>query len=262
MNPRMPVLFLGHGNPMNAIGDNIWSRAWADIGRQLPRPRVVLSISAHWYVPETAATAMVAPRTIHDFGGFPQALFDVSYPAPGDPWLVQRLQELLVPVAVRADQEWGLDHGSWSVLRHVFPAADVPVVQLSINRAEPPSFHYQLGQRLRPLRDEGVLLLGSGNVVHNLRAYRWKEASAPPFEWAGRFEATVCELIERGEHAALVDYATLDRDAELAIPTPDHYLPLLYVLGASEPGEAVRFHARGALDGGSMSMLSVVMGSG
>lgn len=260
MNPRMPVLFLGHGNPMNAIEDNRWSRSWAEIGRQLPRPRAVLSVSAHWYRPETAATAMALPPTIHDFGGFPQALFDVNYPAPGDPALARRLQELLAPVPVRADHAWGLDHGTWSVLCHVFPDADVPVVQLSINRAEPPAFHYQLGQRLRALRDEGVLLLGSGNVVHNLRAYAWKEPAAPPFDWAERFEATVCALIEGGEHARLVDYAALGRDAELAIPTPEHYLPLLYVLGASDPGESVRFSNQG-IEGASVSMLSVAIGA-
>jgi len=261
MNPRMPVLFLGHGNPMNAIRDNIWSRDWADIGQQLSRPRAVLSVSAHWYVPETAVTAMHVPRTIHDFYGFPQELFDVRYPAPGDSALARHVQELLAPTPVHSDASWGLDHGSWSVLRHVFPQADVPVVQLSINRDQPPQFHYELGQRLRSLRDEGVLLLGSGNVVHNLGAYRWKEAAAPPFDWAERFETTVCQLIQRGEHARLVDYAALGSDADLSIPTADHYLPLLYVLGASDANDAVRFHTRGALDGTSMSMLSVVLGA-
>lgn len=259
MSQRMPVIFLGHGNPMNAIQDNVWARSWADLGRRLPRPRAVLSVSAHWYIPETAVTAMPAPRTIHDFGGFPQALFDVQYPAPGDPDLAARVQAVLSPLPVRADMSWGLDHGTWSVLRHVFPQADIPVVQLAINREQPPEFHYQLGQRLRPLRDEGVLILGSGNVVHNLRAYAWKDPSAEPFDWAAHFENLACELIQSGNHAPLIDYPSLGEAALLSIPTPDHYLPLLYVLGASEPGEAVRFNNKGT-EGASMSMLSIEMG--
>lgn len=259
MSARMPVLFLGHGNPMNAIRDNVWVRDWAEMGRQLPRPRAVLCVSAHWYVPETAVTAMDNPRTIHDFYGFPQELFDVRYPAPGDPALARRVQELLGPTPVKSDASWGLDHGSWSVLRHIFPKADVPVVQLSIDRSQPAQFHYELGKRLRPLRDEDVWVVGSGNVVHNLSAYRWKDPSSPPFDWAERFEDTVCDFIEHGEHAPLVNYTALAPDADMAIPTADHYLPLLYVLGASDPNDSVRFHTRGALDGASMSMLSVVL---
>lgn len=259
MTEHMPTLFFGHGNPMNAIEDNAWSQAWRDIGKQLPRPRAVLSVSAHWYLPGTAATAMPTPRTIHDFGGFPRELFDVAYPTPGDPVLACRLAKLLAPVEVRADIQWGLDHGTWSVLRHVFPDADVPVVQLSIDKTRPPAFHYELGRRLRALRDEGVLVIGSGNVVHNLRAYAWKRQPVQPLDWATRFEATVRHLIEQGDHAQLVDYPSLGRDAELSIPTPEHYLPLLYVLGASCADEAMSFPT-GGTDGGSMSMLSVQIG--
>ncbi|HYW90959.1 MAG TPA: 4,5-DOPA dioxygenase extradiol [Gammaproteobacteria bacterium] len=259
MMERIPAVFLGHGSPMNAVQDTLWSRAWAAMGRQLPRPRAVLSVSAHWYVPETAVTAMATPRTIHDFGGFPRELFEVDYPASGDPALAARAQDLLAPVRVRADQSWGLDHGTWSVLCHVFPDADVPVVQLSIDATQPPEFHYELGRRLAPLRDEGILLLGSGNVVHNLQAYAWDRHPAKPFDWATRFEATVRNLIQQGDNRALTDYAALGPDAELSVPTPEHYLPLLYVLGASETGETVSFPTEG-IDGGSLSMLSVQLG--
>jgi 4,5-DOPA dioxygenase extradiol len=255
----MPTVFFGHGNPMNALQDNDWSRGWSAIGRSLPRPRAVLSVSAHWYLPGTAVTTAAAPRTIHDFGGFPRELFEVQYPAPGDPGMVERVRELLAPVPVRADLEWGLDHGTWSVLRHVFPDADVPVVQLSIDETQPPAFHYRLGRALRPLRDEGVLLVGSGDVVHNLHAYAWGRHPAEPFDWALRFERKARELMERGDHAALADYEALGRDAMLSIPTPEHYLPLLYVLGASDEGEAPAFPVEG-MDGGSISMLCVRFG--
>ena len=256
---RMPTIFFGHGNPMNALQDNHWSRGWAAIGQRLPRPRAVLAVSAHWYLPATAVTATAMPRTIHDFGGFPRELFEVQYPAPGDLGLVRRVRELLQPLDVRADVSWGLDHGTWSVLRHVYPDADVPVVQLSIDATQAPAFHYGLGKRLRPLRDEGVLVIGSGDVVHNLHRYAWGQSPVASFDWAQRFEAQVRELIVRGDHAALTDYTALGRDAELSIPTPDHYLPLLYVLGASDPGEPVSFPVEG-MDGGSISMLSVQFG--
>jgi 4,5-DOPA dioxygenase extradiol len=259
MTEPMPTIFFGHGNPMNAVQDSAWSRAWAAAGQRLPRPRAVLSFSAHWYVPETAATAMAVPRTIHDFGGFPRELFEVQYPAPGDPALVSRLRDVLHPIAVHADVSWGLDHGTWSVLRHVFPDADVPVVQLSIDETQPPAFHYALGQRLAPLRDEGILLMGSGNVVHNLHAYGWGRRAVQPFDWAIRFETTVRDMILRGDHGPLVDYPSLGRDAELSIPTAEHYLPLLYVLGASDREDPVDFPAEGT-DGGSISMLSVRLG--
>ncbi|MEO8461543.1 MAG: 4,5-DOPA dioxygenase extradiol, partial [Dokdonella sp.] len=173
MTERLPTIFFGHGNPMNALHANHWTRGWAAIGQQLPRPRAVLSVSAHWYLPGTAVTTMASPRTIHDFGGFPRELFEVQYPAPGNVQLARRVDELLKPLDVRGDEAWGLDHGTWSVLRHVFPDADVPVVQLSIDESQPPAFHYELGRLLRPLRDEGILIIDSGDVVHNLHSYAW-----------------------------------------------------------------------------------------
>jgi 4,5-DOPA dioxygenase extradiol len=260
MSARLPAVFLGHGNPMNALRENAWTRAWAALGAGLePRPRAVLAISAHWYIAGTAITAMTAPRTLHDFGGFPRELFAVRYPAPGDPALAARVQDLLAPLAVEADHSWGLDHGTWSVLRHVFPQADVPVVQLSIDETRPPAFHHEVGARLRPLRDAGVLIVGSGDVVHNLHTYAWGEHPAQPYDWALRFETAVRERLTAGEHAALIDYPASGADALLSVPTPEHYLPLLYVLGASDPGERVSFPTEG-IDGGSVSMLAVRFG--
>ncbi len=255
----MPAMFFGHGNPMNAISDNPYAKKWNAIGRELPKPSAVLAVSAHWYVEETAVTAMRAPRTIHDFGGFPQPLYEVRYPAPGDPHLAQRVRDLLAPVvSVGMDDRWGLDHGAWSVLMHVFPQADVPVVQLSIDETQPPQVHYDLGQRLAPLRDEGVLILGSGNVVHNLHAFAWGGHPVEPFDWAQRFENRVRELLLRRDDAPLIDYESLGRDALLCVPTPDHYLPLLYVLGARRESDTITFPVEG-LDGGSVSMLAVDM---
>lgn len=260
MSGRVPAVFLGHGNPMNALHRNPWTRAWAALGAGLdPKPRAVLAVSAHWYIAGTAVTAMATPRTIHDFGGFPRELFAMRYPAPGDPALAERVAALLAPVPVEADRSWGLDHGTWSVLCHVFPQADVPIVQLSIDETRPPAFHYQLGARLRALRDEGVLIVGSGDVVHNLEAYAWGGRPAQPYDWALRFESTVREHLMAGDHAALTDYAALGDDALLSVPTPEHYLPLLYVLGASVPGEFVTFPTEG-IDGGSVSMLAVRFG--
>lgn len=259
MRERMPAIFLGHGNPMNALLSNAYTAAWASIGASIPRPRAVLSISAHWFVPGIAVTAMDEPRTIHDFGGFPRELFEVKYPAPGDPALARHVQELLAPLPVASDLNWGLDHGTWSVLKHVFPMADIPVLQLSIDETRPPAFHYELGQRLRPLRDEGILLMGSGDVVHNLHTYAWGKHPVEPYDWAVRFEARARELILKGEHAPLVDYTSLGKDALLSIPTPEHYLPLLYVLGAGIQGEPITFPVEG-VDGGSVSMLAVQIG--
>ena len=256
---RMPVLFFGHGNPMNAIEDNRFGRAWEALGRELPRPREVLCISAHWYLPGTLVTAMERPRTIHDFGGFPRALYEVEYPAPGSRALCHRVRELLHPIHVNEDQRWGLDHGTWSVLRHVFPDASIPVVQLSIDEPRPPRAHYEIGRALAPLRDEGVLVAGSGNLVHNLHTFAWGRHPVEPFDWALRFEQHARAAIESFDHEPLVEYERLGRDATLSAPTPDHYLPLLYVLGAAWPGEAVSFPVEG-IDGGSVSMLTVRIG--
>lgn len=259
MNASMPVIFFGHGNPMNAITENVYGKKWHAIGRGLPKPKAVLAVSAHWYVEETAVTAMAQPRTIHDFGGFPRELFEVQYPAPGDPQLAARIAELLAPAKVRLDQDsWGLDHGTWSVLAHVFPEANVPVVQLSIDETKPPQHHYELAQRLAPLRDEGVLVIGSGNVVHNLHAYAWGRHPAEPFDWAVRFEQRVRELVLENNHGPLVDYESLGRDALLSAPTPDHYLPLIYTLALRRESDQVTFPVEG-VDGGSISMLTVDM---
>jgi 4,5-DOPA dioxygenase extradiol len=255
----MPALFLGHGNPMNALRQNAWTSAWQAIGRALPRPRAVLAVSAHWYVRGTRVTAEPHPRTIHDFGGFPPELFRVEYPCPGDPALAARIQEHLLPTPVVPAADWGLDHGTWSVLAHVFPGAEVPVLQLSIDRSQPTSFHHDLGRRLGTLRDEGVLILGSGNVVHNLEAYAWGDHAAVAYDWTLRFEEQVRERVLSGDHQPLVDYLTLGVDAQLAVPTPEHYLPLLYVLGAQRESDVVRFPVSG-VDGGSISMLGLQLG--
>ena len=259
MKNRMPALFLGHGNPMNALAKNGYTEAWAAIGKSLPRPQAILAVSAHWYVPFTGVTANRMPRTIHDFGGFPKELYQVQYPAPGSPELARQVKEMLPAVSVQLDESWGLDHGTWSVLKHVFPKADIPVVQLSIDETQPPAFHAALGRKLAPLRDEGILVVGSGNIVHNLMAYAWGTREAPVFDWASRFEAHVRKLLIAGDDAPLVNYLEFGDDAALSAPTPDHYLPFLYVLGLRQGNEPVRFPVQG-VDGGAISMLAVQFG--
>ena len=255
----MPAIFFGHGNPMNAIQTNDWTAGWAALGRDVPRPRAVLCISAHWYLPSTMVTAMPAPRTIHDFGGFPRELYQVQYNAPGDPQLAAQVQELLGLPASALDTSWGLDHGTWSVLTHVYPDADVPVIQLSIDETQPASFHFELGKRLAPMRDEQILIVGSGNLVHNLHTYAWGRHLPEPYDWAVRFETKAKELMIEGEFGPLVEYESLGRDALLSIPTPDHYLPLLYVIATKRDDEAITFPVQG-VDGGSISMLTVRVG--
>lgn len=254
----MPAVFFGHGNPMNALSRNRYTEAWAELGRTIPRPKAILAISAHWYVPRTGVTVSTAPETLHDFGGFPRELYDVQYAAPGDPELAHRVRQLLAPVAVTLDESWGLDHGTWSVLCHAYPRADIPVVELSIDETQPPSFHYAIGERLAPLRQEGVLIAGSGNVVHNLRAYAWGR-DAEPYDWAVRFEQEVRDRILSGDARALIAYESLGPDAMLSIPTPEHFLPLLYVLAACQPSAAPSFPVAG-VEGGSLSMLAVKLG--
>jgi 4,5-DOPA dioxygenase extradiol len=255
----MPAIFFGHGNPMNAIEVNSYTKAWSRLKQTFPRPKAILSVSAHWYGAGTLLTAMDAPRTIHDFGGFPRELFEFEYPAPGDPAFAKRVRELLAPVPAALDDRWGLDHGTWSVLCHLYPDADVPVVQLSIDEIEPASFHFELGRRLAPLREEGVLLIGSGNVVHNLHAYAWGRHPTEPFDWAVRFEQRVRGSLLAADDATLVGYESLGADAKLAAPTPDHYLPLLYVAGARHADDQVTFPVEG-IDGGSVSMLTAKLG--
>jgi len=255
----MPTIFFGHGNPMNALSKNSYTEGWASIGKSIPRPKAVLAVSAHWYIPYCAVTSNINPRTIHDFGGFPKELYQIEYPAPGSLELALRVKDLLSPVAVSLDESWGLDHGTWAVLKHVFPKADIPIVQLSINETQKPSFHYELGKRLALLREEGVLIIGSGNIVHNLSAYSWGEGDVPPYDWAVRFEKHARELMLNGDDAPLVNYQSFGRDAIMSAPTPEHYLPLLYVLGLRRQKEKVSFPVQG-IDGGSISMLAVQIG--
>lgn len=255
----LPAIFFGHGSPMNAVLQNSYTEAWSLIGKRLPRPKAVLCISAHWYLPGAAVTINTAPRTIHDFGGFPQALYNVDYPAPGDPDLARRIQQLLAPLPVALDDRWGLDHGTWSVMRHVYPNADVPIVQLSIDETQPASFHYDLGQRLAPLREEGILIVGSGNLVHNLEAAAWGQRSPTPFDWAVSFESKARDYLLSGKSESLIHYERIGPDALLSIPTPDHYLPLLYVMGSRSKTDRVQFPVEG-VDMGSISMLTVEIG--
>lgn len=256
---RMPALFLGHGSPMNVLEENLYTRTWRALGETLPRPKAILAVSAHWYTRGTAVTAMAAPRTIHDFGGFPQALFDTRYPAPGSPALAARVQQLLAPTPVIADQgEWGLDHGSWGVLIKMYPEADIPVVQLSIDGTQPAAYHYQLGQKLAALRDEGVMIVASGNVVHNLRLAKW-QGGGEQYPWATAFNDYVREnLSYRGEHHPLVDFMAHE-GAALSNPSVEHYLPLLYVLGSWDGEEPVTVPVDG-IEMASLSMLSVQVG--
>lgn len=251
-----PALFAGHGNPMNAIEDNFFSRTWAELGRTLPKPKAILCISAHWQAPGVRVTAMEQPRTIYDFYGFPPELYQAKYPAPGSPELAQKTQALLAEYGARLDQEWGLDHGAWSVLIQMYPQADIPVVQLSLDYTKSPAEQYAIGQALRPLRQEGVLILGSGNLVHNLRLVRWQDTA---FDWAQVFDALVKDHILAHNHAPLIDYPSLGDSARLAIPTNEHYLPLLYTLALQEPGEKVSFFNE-QVTMGSISMRGVQIG--
>lgn len=260
---RMPALFLGHGSPMNVLDDNDYTRAWRRLGEALPRPQAIVVVSAHWYTRGTGVTAMERPQTLHDFGGFPQALYDTHYPAPGSPALAQRLVELLAPVPVALDKEaWGFDHGSWGVLIKMYPNADIPVVQLSVDSTKPAAWHFEAGRKLKlaTLRDEGVMLVASGNVVHNLRTVRWHGENAP-YPWAVSFNEYVkANLAWQGpvEQHPLVNYLQHEGGA-LSNPTPEHFLPLLYVLGAWDGKERISVPADG-IEMGSISMLSVQVG--
>ena len=247
---KMPALFIGHGSPMNTLERNGFTDAWRSLGKQLPRPRALLVISAHWYFGATAVTAMDRPRTIHDFYGFPRQLFEFDYPAPGHRGLAEEVEEVVKPLWVGLDlDQWGLDHGTWSVLAHLYPEADVPVVQLSINALKPLHYHLELASRLAPLRDRGVMILGSGNVVHNLRRVQWDRPDAA-FDWAERFDDAVVDQLasEPGDILRVAEHP----DYELAVPTPDHFIPMLYIAGlaAEDEGTAdplVRGYAMGSI---------------
>jgi len=255
----MPAIFIGHGNPLNALQQNDYTNAWRAIGQTIRKPRAILVVSAHWYVPGTFVTAMGKPRTIHDFGGFPDELYQVRYNAPGSPELASRVSELLTPIPVGLDYSWGLDHGTWSILCHLFPNADIPVVQLSIDETQPAPFHYKLARRLGTLRDEEVLVVGSGNLVHNLHTYAWGKHAVAPFDWAVRFEEEVMAYLLANDHKPIIHYDKLGREALLAVPTPEHYLPLLYVIGVQAREDRISFPVKG-VDGGSISMLAVQVG--
>ena len=251
----MPTLFAGHGSPMNAIEDNEFSRGWRALAGRQPRPRAILCVSAHWETHGAAVTADERPATIHDFYGFPETLFAIEYRAPGDPVLARRVAALLAPEPVRLADDWGLDHGAWSVLHIMYPEADIPVVQLGIDTARPGPFHVELARRLAPLREEGVLVMGSGNIVHNLRYFR--RDRSPPLDWAARFDAAVRTRIEDGDIAALSRLDALGPDAPLAVPTPEHYLPLLYVLALRRDDDRLSFFNEAVTS--SIAMTSVLL---
>ncbi|MET1056400.1 MAG: 4,5-DOPA dioxygenase extradiol [Pedobacter sp.] len=255
----MPVLFIGHGSPMNGIEDNEFSGKWAEIGRTLPVPKAVLVVSAHWFTRGTAVTAMNFPKTIHDFGGFPQALFDVEYPAPGSPELAMEASKLVRGTHVELDHDWGLDHGAWTVLAHMFPKADIPVLQLSMDYTKDPKAHYELAQELYQLRRKGVLIMGSGNMVHNLRMLSWKMIDGGGYDWAMEINDQFKRLIMNREHRPLMDYKSLGSAAMMAVPTPEHYLPLLYTLGLQNDKEEITLFNDKAV-GGSLTMTSVKIG--
>jgi 4,5-DOPA dioxygenase extradiol len=253
----MPVLFVGHGNPMNAITENAFVRGFREISRELPRPAAILCISAHWETRGTQVTAMERPRTIHDFGGFPPALFEVQYPAPGSPGLAQETKQTVKSTDIGLDTRWGLDHGAWSVIKHLYPAADIPIVEMSLDHTRDPQFHYQLGAELAALREKGVLIVGSGNMVHNLRMVAWDKLDDPfAYDWALEADAAMKQLILAGDYRPLIDFRSRGRAFDLAIPTPEHYLPLLYILALQRKGETVHFF-NDAPVGGSLTMTSL-----
>jgi len=254
----MPVLFLGHGSPMNAIDDNQFVRGWKMVGKSIPKPKAILCISAHWETSGTFVTAMEQPRTIHDFGGFPKELFEVQYPAPGSPELAQEIFKTITKIKIGLDEKWGLDHGCWSVVKQLFPAADIPVIQMSLDYSEPPQYHYDLAKELATLRKKGVLIIGSGNMVHNLRLIAWEKIEEPEywFDWAIEADDKMKNFILSGDHQQLINYKSLGKAFDLAIPTPEHFLPLLYVLALQEDQENITLFNEKAVMG-SLTMTSL-----
>ena len=255
---RMPVLFLGHGSPMNAIEENQFVVGFRNISKTLPHPNAILCISAHWFTNGTKVTAMALPKTIHDFGGFPQSLFDVQYPAKGNPELAKETKELLLPTAVELDEKWGLDHGAWTVIKHLYPDVNIPVIQLSIDYTKPAQYHYELAKKLNSLRNKGILIIGSGNIIHNLRLVDFPNFDKENYgyEWAIEARETINSYLLNGNYQPLIDYEKLKKAIQLAIPTPDHYLPLIYTLGLQQKNESlVLFNDK--LVAGSLSMTSL-----
>jgi 4,5-DOPA dioxygenase extradiol len=251
----MPLLFIGHGSPMNAIEQNEFAKGWFEAGRSLPKPNAILCISAHWETKGTLITAMEKPPTIHDFGGFPKALFDVQYPAPGSPSLAKETKELIKQTEAKLDQHWGLDHGCWSVTKNMYPDADIPIIQMSIDYTQTPQWHYQLAKELSSLRNKGILILGSGNIVHNLRVMNWHTPDKG-FDWAEEANSKMKELVLNNEHQQLASYNSIGSAMKLAVPTPEHYLPLLYILGLKKENEKVSFFNDKTIFG-SIAMTSV-----
>lgn len=258
---KMPVLFMGHGSPMNAIEENQFVEGFRKIAKTLPKPQAILCISAHWFTKGTKVTAMPQPPTIHDFGGFPQALFEVQYPAKGNPTLAKATQELLQPTSVDLDMAWGLDHGTWSVIKHLYPKADVPVIQLSIDYTQAPEYHYQLAKKLAALRKKGVLIIGSGNIVHNLRLVDFKNFHKDNygFDWAIEAREQINRWILEGNHQNIIQYEKQGKAIQYAVPSPDHFLPLVYILGLQEKNENLTLF-NDKLVAGSLSMTSVQVG--
>mgnify|MGYP000911090621 CR=1 FL=1 len=251
----MPVLFFGHGSPMNAIEENDFVKGWKDTVQSLPKPSAILCVSAHWETKGTFVTAMEMPQTIHDFGGFPEALFNVKYAAKGSPELATLTKESITKTTVELDEKWGLDHGSWSILKNLYPNADIPVVQLSLDYRQPPQYHYDLAKELAVLRKKGVLIIGSGNVVHNLGILNWKNPDNG-YDWAIEANTKLKELILNNDHQQLINYASLGKAMQLSIPTPEHYLPLLYTLALKDTNEKITLF-NDNLTMGSISMLSL-----
>ncbi|MCU0360202.1 MAG: 4,5-DOPA dioxygenase extradiol [Bacteroidia bacterium] len=255
---RMPVLFIGHGNPMNAITDTPYGRSWAELGKKLPKPKAILCISAHWLTNGTAVNISAQPKTIHDFGGFPDELFKVHYPAPGSPEVAKQVIQEITSVKVQEDLTWGLDHGAWSILKHIYPQANVPVFQMSIDYGKSPEYHYKLGKELSALRNRGVLILSSGNIVHNLGMVSWNDPNKK-FDWAIEFDTLVKEQVLKNDPLPLIHYQKNARLAQLAHPTNDHYLPLMYTLGLRDDKDQVNFLTE-TIDMGSISMRSILFG--
>ena len=257
----MPVLFVGHGSPMNGIEINEFSRKWIELAGQINKPNAVLVVSAHWYINSTRITAMDFPSTIHDFGGFPQELFEVQYPAPGSLALAEETKNIIHSTKVELDHDWGLDHGSWSIVRHMYPEADVPILQLSIDYTKPAAYHYELAKELFQLRKRGILIIGSGNMVHNLRMLAWDKLNVEGFgfDWALEMNHNFKSLIQRGNHDSLIHYENLGMEALLSIPTPEHYLPLIYSIGLSTKQDAINFF-NDKVVAGSLTMTSVQFG--
>lgn len=256
----MPVLFVGHGSPMNGIEDTDFSRRWTQMAKEIPTPKAVLVVSAHWFTQGTKITAMDFPQTIHDFGGFPQALFDVQYPAPGQPALAKETSALIRSAHVELDHDWGLDHGTWTIVRHMYPEANIPVLQLSIDYSKGAQHHYDLAKELYALRKKGVLIIGSGNMIHNLRMAAWDKLNdAYGYDWAMKMNETFKSLITDNDHKALINYSLLGKEATLAIPTPEHYLPLMYTLGLKGKNDTTSFF-NDKVVGGSLNMTSVKFG--